>query len=73
MEDGFRMAMMVCAGLSVLGGILAWLTIEPNVLEAEPEATARLSTDRSCAITGTPLQPGRGSSEAPVAASPASS
>jgi hypothetical protein len=72
MEDGFRMAMVACAGLSILGGILAWATIRPDVLEAEPEVAARLSTDRHCAVTGTPLQPGRGSSEAPVAASPAS-
>ena len=71
MQDGFRMAMVTCAGLSVLGGILAWATIRPDVLEAEPEATARLATDLSCAVTGTPLQPGRGSSEARVAASPA--
>ena len=69
MDDGFRMAMVACAGLSVLGGILAWMTIEPNVLEAEPEVTARLSTDLSCGVTGTPLQPGRASTEAPVAAS----
>ena len=41
MEDGFRMAMVACAGLSVAGGILAWLTIEPNVLEAEPDAPLR--------------------------------
>ena len=73
MEDGFHMAMVACAGLSVLGGILAWMTIEPNVLEAEPEVTARLSTDLSCGVTGTPLQPGRRSSEDQVAASPARS
>jgi EmrB/QacA subfamily drug resistance transporter len=77
MEDGFRTAMVACAGLSVLGGILAWMTIEPNVLEAEPEATARLSTDLSCGVTGTPLQPrpdaGRASTAVPVAGSPARS
>ena len=58
MEDGFRIAMVACAALAALGGILAWLTISADVLEAEPEATARLSTDFSCAVTGTPLQPG---------------
>ena len=42
MTDGFRMAMVVCAALAALGGILAWLTIETDVLVAEPEATARL-------------------------------
>ena len=36
MEDGFRMAMVACAALAALGGILAWLTISSDVLEAEP-------------------------------------
>jgi EmrB/QacA subfamily drug resistance transporter len=54
MEDGFRMAMVACAGLSVLGGILAWLTIRPDVLEAEPAAR----TDFSCDVAGPPLRPG---------------
>jgi EmrB/QacA subfamily drug resistance transporter len=59
MADGFRIAMVACAGLAALGGILAWFTISSDVLEAEPEATARLSTDFSCAVAGPPLQPGR--------------
>jgi EmrB/QacA subfamily drug resistance transporter len=59
MADGFHMAMVACATLAVLGGILAWATIRPDVLEAEPDATARLSTDFSCAVTGPPLRSGR--------------
>src|SRR6185503_20618301 len=35
MTDGFRIAMMACAGLAALGGVLAWFTIKSNVLEAE--------------------------------------
>ena len=73
MTDGFHMAMVACAGLAVAGGVLAWLTISADVLESEPEVTARLSTDQSCGVTGTPLQPGRTSTEAQVAASPARS
>jgi hypothetical protein len=58
MEDGFRVAMVACAGLAALGGILAWLTISSDVLEAEPDATARLSTEFSCAVAGPPLRSG---------------
>jgi EmrB/QacA subfamily drug resistance transporter len=58
MEDGFRVAMVACAGLAVLGGILAWLTISSDVLEAEPDATARLSTEFSCGVGGPPLRHG---------------
>ena len=62
MKDGFRIAMVVCAGLSVVGGILAWLTISSDVLEAEPEAPPEVRrTDFSCGVAGTPLRPGRGS------------
>jgi hypothetical protein len=73
MTDGFHMAMVACAGLAVVGGILAWLTIRPDVLESEPEVMARLSTDLSCGVTGTPLQPCHPPIEAQVAATPARS
>jgi EmrB/QacA subfamily drug resistance transporter len=59
MTDGFRVAMVACAGLSVLGGILAWLTISSDVLEAEPDVPAEGLTDFSCGVAGTPLRPGR--------------
>jgi EmrB/QacA subfamily drug resistance transporter len=59
MADGFRTAMIACAGLSVAGGLLAWLTISDDVLHAEPkrrgELPLRVSTDYSCAVAGTPL------------------
>ena len=32
MADGFHIAMVACAALSALGGLLAWLTIENDVL-----------------------------------------
>lgn len=73
MADGFRVAMVACAGLSVAGGILAWLTISPDVLEAEPEAAAVL-TEVSCPVTGPAVRPGheagRAPAEVPAAASP---
>jgi len=59
MTDGFRVAMLACAGLAAAGGILAWLTISSDVLEAEPDVTAEALTDFSCGVAGTPLRPGR--------------
>jgi EmrB/QacA subfamily drug resistance transporter len=69
MADGFRVAMVACAGLSVVGGILAWLTISSDVLEAEPDLTARLSTEFSCPVAGPPLRRGQevGAASQPVA------
>ena len=61
MADGFRMAMVACAGLSALGGILAWFTISSEVLEEEPEATA--GVDAIChAGDGPAAATGRGPS-----------
>jgi EmrB/QacA subfamily drug resistance transporter len=62
MTDGFHTAMLACAGLSAAGGILAWLTISSEVLEAEPEARVA-EPEFSCAIAGTQL---RAPSERPV-------
>jgi EmrB/QacA subfamily drug resistance transporter len=63
MTDGFQMAMMACAGLSGLGGILAWFTIMPGVLHAEAEPSGdtpdRLAEDYSCPVNGPSLRPGR--------------
>jgi EmrB/QacA subfamily drug resistance transporter len=61
LADGFRVAIMTCAALAAAGGVVAWLTISDDVLHAEPgggeEAPARLATDFSCAVAGTPLCP----------------
>ncbi len=63
MTSGFHMAMVVCAALAALGGLLAWLTISSEVLHAEPEpggdTPERLGEDYSCGINGPPLRPGR--------------
>jgi EmrB/QacA subfamily drug resistance transporter len=56
MADGFQVAMVACAALAVVGGILAWLTISSEVLEAEP---AEALTDFSCGVSGPPMRPGR--------------
>src|SRR3954462_2738128 len=52
MTEGFHMAMYACAGLAAAGGILAWLTISSEVLEAKAE-----EPEFSCPIAGTPLRP----------------
>ncbi len=72
MVDGFHVAMLVCAGLALAGGILAWLTISDRVLEAEPEADGdtpeRLASDYMCPVSGAPLRPGREADCHPVIA-----
>jgi EmrB/QacA subfamily drug resistance transporter len=67
MEDGFHIAAMVCAGLSALGGVIAWLTIRSDLLgddEDEPEPERY-----SCDIAGPSLSPEHHDPE-PVATSP---
>ena len=56
MTDGFHMAMVVCAVLAALGGVLAWFTISAEVLHAEAEpggdTPERLGEDFSCGVGG---------------------
>jgi hypothetical protein len=74
MSSGFDTAMMACAGLAAVGGILAWLTISSDVLaveeEAAPEGAAgeRLAGEYTCGVSGAPLRPGRGADGEPIAA-----
>jgi hypothetical protein len=49
--DGSRMAMLVCAGLLVLGGVLAALTISNAAVKAAP----RPDRASHCAVDGPPL------------------
>ncbi len=37
-DDAFRMAMIICAVLLAVGGVLSWLTIRPTVLEPDDES-----------------------------------
>jgi MFS family permease len=72
MTDGFHLAMVTCAGLAVVGGILAWLTISGDVLEAEPEpggdTPRRIASDYACAVSGASLRPGREAECSPIEA-----
>jgi EmrB/QacA subfamily drug resistance transporter len=72
MLHGFHMAMLSCAALAAAGGVLAWSTISPEVLESEPGPGGDLPTgvlhDFSCAVAGPPLRPGREAECHPIAA-----
>jgi EmrB/QacA subfamily drug resistance transporter len=72
MTDGFRIAMVCCAGISALGGVLAWLTISSDVLHAEPEPGGAPPTEVlhevSCGAPAPLLRPGREADCQPVAA-----
>ncbi len=61
MTHGFHVAMISCAVLSALGGILAWLTISSSVLaDQQDDGSAQASpvtTSYSCDIVGPPLRP----------------
>jgi EmrB/QacA subfamily drug resistance transporter len=63
MTDGFHMAMFATAALSVLGGVLAWLTIDSEVLDTEADdeggTPERLGKDHSCPVSAPPLRPAR--------------
>lgn len=60
MTRGFHVAMVACAILALLGGVLAWLTISSEVLHGEPGAApppAPVATRFACDIAGAPLRP----------------
>jgi EmrB/QacA subfamily drug resistance transporter len=63
MTHGFHIAMAVAAGLSIVGGIIAWFTISDDALRAEPkrrgEPPVQPSTEYSCSLAGPPVHAGR--------------
>ena len=65
MADGFRIAMIAAAALAALGGVIAWLTIDAEVLESDDGSAAEeprhppQPAEYDCPIAGTPLRPGR--------------
>jgi hypothetical protein len=58
MTHGFHIAMLVAAALAAAGGVIAWLTISDDALQAEPkrrgEAPVAVPSHYSCALTGPP-------------------
>lgn len=62
LEEGFKWAMYVTAGLSAAGALLAWLYISNDVLDRAPgpgHEIAHLDRDLHCSVAGTPLRPER--------------
>jgi EmrB/QacA subfamily drug resistance transporter len=59
MDPGFRMAMVICAGLLALGAVLSALTIDNGVLRPEPEHPVAQPECLTCLPIGAPpLEPG---------------
>ena len=67
MTTGFHTAMAVSAGISAVGGVVAWITIRSDLLEPESEAGAPADGAArpavvcpptiSCDVAGAPLRP----------------
>ncbi len=55
MTPGFHVAMVATAALAAAGGVLAWLTIDPHVLEPERERPPHYQ----CPVSGAPLRADR--------------
>jgi len=53
MTDGFHAAMTAAAALAALGGLIAWLTIDPHVLRPDAE-----TPEFECPVCGAPLRAG---------------
>jgi EmrB/QacA subfamily drug resistance transporter len=62
MTHGFHIAMFACAGLAVVGGIIAWFAISDDALASGSErrggAPVKVSTDYGCPVAGPPLTSG---------------
>jgi EmrB/QacA subfamily drug resistance transporter len=67
LEDGFQIAMIVTAGLSLAGGLIAFLFISNDVLESaedeEGHNVDHLDQDFHCGIDSPPLRPCRETEE----------
>ena len=57
MTDGFHTAMVVCAALSALGGVIAWLTIDSQVLERAEPPSEEVAPDFACDVCGPKVLP----------------
>jgi EmrB/QacA subfamily drug resistance transporter len=66
---GFRIAILVSAGLLAVGAVLSWLTIRDDVLRTVPQS-ARPECKINCAVGGPPLEPGEAGVGARVAGAP---
>ncbi|NJQ03701.1 MFS transporter [Streptomyces zingiberis] len=61
LDPAFGAALPICAGLMVLGALLAWFTVPTELPGGEGEqGPERPQCTPSCAISSPPLEPGRG-------------
>ncbi len=55
--DGFRVAMLICAGVTAAGGVLASILVTNRMGEASPACpTSALSRRHHCAVDGPPVE-----------------
>jgi hypothetical protein len=59
MTHGFHVGMAICAGLALLGAIVAWTTISSDILHEEAPEEVEESECYSCGVGAPPLRPGR--------------
>ena len=64
LAPAYRRSMLICAGLLVVGGHIALLTIPSSFTAIRPDSEPAVTPDTTpaqlhCAITAPPLQPGR--------------
>ncbi|MFJ9443575.1 MFS transporter [Kitasatospora sp. NPDC101235] len=57
-DSAFHTAMLICAGLLVAGGLIAFATVRGNVLAPEEQAVAEPNCDWPCGTTTPPFDPG---------------
>jgi EmrB/QacA subfamily drug resistance transporter len=76
MTHGFHVAMLACAALALVGGLLAWVTISSDVLVSRAHAEGADPTavldDVVCSVAGAPLRPARESANGSLALEEAS-
>jgi MFS family permease len=54
---GFRMAMVICAGLMLAGTVLSLLTVRDDALRQMEEVPEPVKERRFCGVEGAPLHP----------------
>ncbi len=63
LTSGFHTAMIVCAAAAACGGIIAWFTIDADVLDEDADGDGitdeKAKPDRICPVSGAPLSPDR--------------
>ncbi|MGA4543008.1 MFS transporter [Uniformispora flossi] len=57
-DSGFDKAMLICAGLLVLGAVLAWLTVSADALAGKPGEPEHAEPEcrTACAVQGPPIE-----------------